>query len=525
MRWIYIVFLLLLSFQVFPKNTKKLSVQEIMDSMSDEEKVAQLITVRTYAPEPVEDIFKIFVPGGFIYHKKYPSTKKGYLSRIQRLDFFNQASIKKYSLPPLQMIDQEGCSVNRFPNTTYLKKSFHLAGAPKLGATKDLSLVQQFGEDLGRYLFLFGYNMNLAPVVDIYDASKKQEYIAQRSIKENPVIVQNVSQAFTQGLQKQNVIATFKHFPGYSAAHKNSHNEVVHISISKKEIMKKHLVPYYFRNKSTLPYAIMSNIAIYDHLDSSSTATLSKKIIQDLLRGELKYKGLIVSDDIGMKGYKEKNLVQRAIKAILSGHDVILLAADFSNKEMIQIHQALIREFRKNDIFRGKVLESVKRVIQLKKKLRYNSLSTQGKLKSVLKHERKLYSTNNLLSEKIIKNYFDKNPDLKGIFSEQRVILFSKNKEYFSKKSSKVLRSSLSKKDKKLLFLLDDPNTFGICMDRGVSYCQKYATNKQKKSLLIVDSKCRPDSRLMKARYKAVIPTYGRSEVALKLILDKLSNR
>ena len=529
MRWFYIILFLLTCLKVSSQSIKDLSPKEIIDSMSDKEKIAQLITVRTYAPEPVEDIFNSFIPGGFIYHKKYPNTKEGHLSRMKRIDFFTQASLNKYSLLPLQMVDQEGCSVNRFGNKPYFKKSFNLAGAPKLGAVKDLSLIQKFGEDLGRYLFLFGYNMNLAPVVDVYNPSKEEEYIAQRSISFNPIVVQNVAQAFTLGLQKQNIIATFKHFPGYSAANKNSHNEVVHISIPEEEIIKKHLVPYSFKNGASSPYAIMSNIAIYDQLDRSSTATLSKKIIQHLLRDQLKYDGIIISDDIGMKGYKEKSLVKRSIKAILSGHDVILLAAHFDNKKIINIQKALTREFKKNEVFRKRVLESLERVIRVKKNLTYDSRLFEKRLQSILEQERRLHSTNNKLTEKIMEDYFDKNSKLEGVFSSDKtVIVFSKNvydlnHDFGSVK--KVIKSLLSKKDKNLLSLLERSDTLGICADRGVSYCEKYATDLQKKSLLVVDSKCRPDSSFIEEKYKAIIPTYGRSSKALQMILEKLSDK
>ncbi len=529
MRWICIFLFLLVTSKVISKNTNNLPVRKIIDSMTDEEKIAQLITVRTYAPEPVENIFNVFVPGGFIYHRKYPSTKEGYLSRIKSIDFFTQSSLKKYSLLPLQMVDQEGCSVNRFPKKTYSKKPFHLAGAPKLGAVQDYFLVQKFGEDLGRYLFLFGYNMNLAPVVDIYNSSKKEEYIAQRSISSDSNVVQNVSRAFTLGLQKQKVIATFKHFPGYSGATKNSHNEIVRISIPRKEIIKKHLVLYSFQDELSSPQAIMSNIAIYDHLDRSSTATLSKKIIQNLLREKLKYDGIVISDDIGMKGYKEKSLVQRSIKAILAGHDVILLSAHFNNKKIIQIHKNLTHEFRKNKLFKQRVLESLERVLRIKKNLTYDSRSFKKRLQSVLKQEERLYSTNNKLTQKIMKDYFDKNPQLNGFFSKKIIVFSGQNDVYKLVRDSeafdKIIKSSLSRKERSLFSLLKEPKTFGVCVDRGVAYCQNYATDSQKKKLVVVDSKCRPDSRFVKEKYKAVIPTYGQSMLALKMILEKLSHK
>ena len=517
-------FLLILCFifslnTAFSKTDRKINT--IIQEMTDEEKAAALLIVRTYSSEPIEDILKVFFPGGFIHHGAY--NRGGYLERMREIDRLQKLSIHRTKFKSLFMVDQEGCRVSRFSSQFKEPgsgvKHFEMAGPRRLSALGSVRQTKELAEQLGKFLHPFGFNMNLAPVVDVFRSSQKDPYIGGRSFGSDPIKVRDMSRAFTLGLQREGISAVFKHFPGYSNTSKNSHEELVVINISKKDLLNTDWIPYQFQKGLSSPQAVMSNIALYPKLDPQSTATLSKTIITDFLKTELNYKGLIITDDIGMKGYKEKNLAQRAVRSLQAGHDMVLMTV-LTNSQVIRVYKGVAEAVKNGSLPLQKVNESLRKIFTLKTSLKMDQRSILERLKSVEKAKKSLYQINLKIIDTIVENYFKKSPGLKSSLArELNLISFSKESHPFIE-NLKYFKNH-KKAGNKNFKLLEKENTVGFCYGGSARACVEHSSPAQKKNLIVVDTNCKPLSR-EPSSYRAYIPVYGRAPGAVKKILQTM---
>ena len=503
-------------------------INSIIRQMTDEEKAAALLIVRTYSSESIDDILKVFFPGGFIHHGDYD--RGGYLERMNEIARLQKLSVKRTKFKSLFMVDQEGCQVSRFSSKFKEReggheKHFEMAGPRRLSAVGSLRQTQKLAGQLGSFLRAFGFNMNLAPVVDVFRSDQKDAYIGGRSFGSDPLQVRDMSRAFTLGLQKEGVSAVFKHFPGYSSTSKNSHKELVVIDVAKKDLINTDWIPYQFQKGLSTPQAVMSNIALYPKLDARSTATLSKTIITDFLKTELNYKGLIITDDIGMKGYKEPNLAQRAVRSLRAGHDMVLMTM-LSNKQVIRVYKGLAKAVKNGDLSLKKVNESLKKIFQLKTSLAVDQRPILERLKSVQTAKKALYQTNLRIIDTIIDNYFKKNPSLKNSLSmNTNLISFHKESHPFIERLKYFKNhKKISKKSLKNFKLLEKENSVGFCYGGAVGACVEHSSPAQKKNMIVIDTGCKPLS-VNRKLYRAYIPVYGHSPRAADTVLQTMIQR
>lgn len=348
------------------KRTSDFYLLRKISNMSTEQKIAQLMIVRIDSLDPMENLLDVFVPGGLIHTGQYSNASGDYLPIMNKIYDLQQTSQTQVGLPFLMMVDEEGGSVSRFNSHSSNKETnIKLVSPKRMGKINNLQLIESFAFHLGSVLKMIGFNMNLAPVVDISGGQKT--FIGSRSFGSHPDLVKNVSKSFIRGMKKSGMFTTFKHFPGYGLSQSDSHKQVVTIRKTKEELLNHDLIPYQFSD--LVPDAIMSNIAIYPELDSSSTGTLSKTVIQKLLKETLNYKGLVISDDIGMQGYLESSYEKRAKKAIIAGHDMIMFTAFPKNQELIDIHQFLVESFNNKVLNHTQVHLSLLNILRLKSKI------------------------------------------------------------------------------------------------------------------------------------------------------------
>ena len=287
-------------------------IDRFIAGMSDEEKIAQLMIIGVQTRSQYAKIFELFFPGGFIDYRNFVSKEDFGPAWFKGIEFLQENSLKRSQLLSFYMVNQEGGEISRFKRKLLKRKNgvsavksqsessiksslkspvkssskshklensyWDMPGPLKLARAENLKAVEEFAKETGKLLLTLGINMNLAPVVDIFDP-KIKDYIWGRSFSSDPLEVQQNSRAFTAGLQKAGVIATFKHFPGYTASPLDSHKKLVTIPLNLKDFVEKHWIPYQFQQGYSYPKALMSNIAFYPQLDATQTAPLSKKII------------------------------------------------------------------------------------------------------------------------------------------------------------------------------------------------------------------------------------------------------
>jgi beta-N-acetylhexosaminidase len=280
-----------------------------------QDKIAQMCMIGIDSKEDIPKVLKLItdyhIGGVIIYRNNYDNYKE-MLNLINDLKKANQMNPH----PLFIAIDQEGGRVNRLPN------EFHnLYNAYKLGSTNDLDIIKEAGSITGEILFKSGINMDLAPVLDIKN-SKDNHAIGNRCFSSSADLVAKYGLTYMDALNNQNIISVVKHFPGHGAIKTDSHK---FIPIIKDFSLVKSIHTYPFM-KSIKHHAdvIMVGHILIKKITGFYPASISDKFIKPLLRKEMRYKGLIMTDELSMRSvrylYGRKRSISLAFKA---GNNII----------------------------------------------------------------------------------------------------------------------------------------------------------------------------------------------------------
>jgi beta-N-acetylhexosaminidase len=220
--------------------------------------------------------------------------------------------------PPIIGIDQEGGQLMAITHG-----ATELPGNMALGATRSTYLAEQAGRLLGRELLALGINLNFAPSLDI-NSNPSNPAIGIRSFGDNAEIVSELGIALINGLQAEGVIATAKHFPGHGDVSSDPHHHAPVLHQSLERIHEVELLPFKRAIRADVK-AIMSAHIMFSALDDTMPATLSKKILTGLLRQEMGFDELILTDAMDMSAVSRRGGVQAVSEALQAGADVVLL--------------------------------------------------------------------------------------------------------------------------------------------------------------------------------------------------------
>ncbi len=231
-------------------------------------------------------------------------------------------TMQAHSAVPLWIaIDEEGGRVSRLhPRHGFSRKlSAQALGQQSVQATAEQA--QRIAQELQQV----GVNMNFAPVVDVASNPNNPVIVQlQRSFGSDPLAVTAHARRAVQVYREHGVVAVLKHFPGHGSSQGDSHHEFVDVSKSWSE---SELLPYQIMIDAGEAEAIMSAHLVHQRWDSEHPATLSRTLIQGLLRDELRFDGLVVSDDLEMAAISKRYPLQEAMeRAIDAGVDVLLIA-------------------------------------------------------------------------------------------------------------------------------------------------------------------------------------------------------
>ncbi|MFV0505969.1 MAG: glycoside hydrolase family 3 protein [Bacteroidales bacterium] len=304
--------LLMLPFMALSQNTSWVDKQ--MSEMSLEQKIAQLLWVRVSdAPRQQREVGRLirkYEIGGIIFFKNK-------VEDVPRLINRYQAGSKT---PLMTAIDGEwglGMRLDGAPSYPY---------AIGLGAVQDNTLLYEMGKQVGQQLKHIGLHMNLAPVADV-NSNPNNPVIGYRSYGELPDNVACKTIEYMRGMQDAGVIATAKHFPGHGDTETDSHLSLPSILASKEKMNNRDLVPFKALINAGIGAVMTAHIAVPELTKGKELpATLSKEIIGGILKDELDFKGLVISDAMEMKGlvkFSNKETVE--VDALIAGNDVLEL--------------------------------------------------------------------------------------------------------------------------------------------------------------------------------------------------------
>jgi beta-N-acetylhexosaminidase len=364
-----LLFAMMAVFPAWPVEAKEHpSPEELLSKMTLEEKVGQMMMVGFYGDAPTEDARKLVqeMKAGSIILFAYSGNVKEPLQTARLTNGLQKlAEETRLGIPLLFSVDQEGGVVARL--TTGATET---SGNMALGAARDDKLAYRDASIIARELRAVGIQMNLAPVLDV-NVNPDNPVIGVRSFGENPQLVSELGEAYIRGLQKHGVAATAKHFPGHGDTNVDSHLGLPVISKSREELERVELVPF----KRAIAAGVDAIMTAHIHVPALDPtpdlpATLSKPILTGLLREELGYDGVIVTDSMTMAGVAGYfgGVPKAAVKAVEAGADMILLPPFDTTKEPFEVYQAVLDAVRSGQISEERINQSVLRILKLKDK-------------------------------------------------------------------------------------------------------------------------------------------------------------
>lgn len=306
-------------------------VDSVFNSLSPDQRLAQLFMVAAYSNKDMKHVADIrelvekYNIGGLIFMQGGPV-------REAKLNNYYQ---NKAKTPLLISIDGEWGLAMRLDSTPKYPKQM------TLGAIKNDSLIFYMGKQIARECKRMGIHVNFAPVADVNN-NPLNPVIGMRSFGENKYNVANKAVMYMKGLQTEGVMANGKHFPGHGDTDSDSHKTLPVISACKERMDTLELYPFKQLFDHGLSSIMVAHLFIPCYDTTKNTAsTLSPYIIQDLLKKQLGFEGLIFTDALNMKGvagFYEPGMVD--VKALLAGNDVLLFAENVP-KAMEQIKLAI----------------------------------------------------------------------------------------------------------------------------------------------------------------------------------------
>jgi beta-N-acetylhexosaminidase len=260
--------------------------------------------------------------------------------------------------PLFVAIDQEGGAVVRLP-----LPGLTFPGSMALGAIGDPAAVTAVHQAIGEQLAAMGLNVDFAPVLDVNN-NPRNPVIGVRSFGEDPMSVTELGVAALRGFEGAGVISCVKHFPGHGDTAVDSHLDLPVQTANRSRLESVELAPFRAAVAAGVPLLMTAHIR-FSALDDRWPATLSRAILTDLLRGEMGYEGVIVTDCLEMHGIAHHfGAEEAALAAVLAGADCLLACHTLETQR--RIHGALLEAARDGRLPKARIEASVQRILHLK---------------------------------------------------------------------------------------------------------------------------------------------------------------
>lgn len=363
----------LFNIQIFAINPEEMSLDEKLGQMLclnfREQENEETLEPVTEINDDIKKIISDYHIGSVILFKE------NFLDKEQSKKLINdlkKAATDSKNFPLIIAVDQEGGRVERFA-----------FGRSKLKNNADIKTPEEAfnkGAIISKELKELGINCNFAPVIDV-NSNPDNPVINNRSFSDNPDIVSEMGEQFVKGLHSNDIITTGKHFPGQGDTNTDSHLSLPTLDKTLDDLYQIELKPFIKLSK-VVDMIMTAHISLpkietqtikskKDGEEIFLPATLSKKILTDLLRKEIGFNGVIITDAMNMKAISDHIGQKEATKmAISAGADIVLMPVTIQNKNDISKLESLIsylkEAIKNNEISEKQINESIKRIIKLK---------------------------------------------------------------------------------------------------------------------------------------------------------------
>ncbi len=271
------------------------------------------------------------------------------------------ASLRSAATEPVIAIDEEGGDVTRISHQT----GSDYPGNAALGAIDDVELTRSVYAALGSDLAALGINLDLAPAVDVNTAADNP-VIGTRSFGADPALVARHGAAAVSGLQSAGVAACAKHFPGHGSTSLDSHLVIATVDAPLSVLRVRELPPFEAAIAAGVRAIMPSHLRVPE-LTGELPASLSRRALTDLLRGDLGFTGVIVSDGLEMRAVSEPyGIPEAAVQAVIAGTDLLCLGRDQDHLSFLAVKAALLAAVRSGRLPGERLEEAAARVAELR---------------------------------------------------------------------------------------------------------------------------------------------------------------
>ena len=353
------------SSDIIEQPTKEELLNEIIDAriseMTLEEKVAGLfivtpesitnVTTAIQAGNGTKTAIEKYPVGGLIYFTKNIQSE----SQIKEMI----ANTVSYSRFPLFLaVDEEGGKVARVAEALKLENVGNMA---QIGSTGDVTQAYNAMQKIGNYLTNYGFNLNFAPVADVLTNSNNVS-IGDRSFGNDVNLVSNMVVSAVKGLQETGITACMKHFPGIGDAGTDTHNGLAVVNKTMEELKATELIPFIAGIEAGVEMIMIGHVSLPQITGDNTPATISEEIISNLLRKELGFDGVVITDAMNMgaitKYYKANDAATLALKA---GADMILMPENFE-----LAYKGVLEAVQNGTLSEERIDDSLTRVYRIK---------------------------------------------------------------------------------------------------------------------------------------------------------------
>lgn len=347
-----------------PLNTDSEIAQALIQSMSLEQKLGQMVISEFSGSTLNSDLIQMLKGSGI--SGVLIENKNGNAQTRSQLIALNKAMQGQATFPLFISTDFEGGPVNELRQITGERPS-----ETSIGATGDPQVAYNAGNNAAKDLKALGLNVNYMPIVDVL-TNANNPGLVDRTFGNNATLVTKMGRAYLQGLTDGGVIGSLKHFPGLGSASVDPHRSLPYMNRSLAEMNAIDLVPYRTLIGEGLVPMVMVTHILNPQLDPKLPTSLSPKVVTDLLRNQLNFKGVIISDTLWMGGISNTyNLSQAAVLAINAGTNLILGPRGLH--ETVTMLAGIKQAVNNGTISLDKINSSVQLILQMK--LHYNILS------------------------------------------------------------------------------------------------------------------------------------------------------
>ena len=336
-------------------------INDKINSMTLDEKIGQMIITGFDGSEyndGMDRLINEYKVGGVILFARNIEDSSQMIELTRALQENNN------NIPLFISIDEEGGRVSRLPDD--IEK---FPAAFDIGLINNDQTAYENGKEIGYTLKRLGINLDYAPVLDIY-SNENNTVIGDRAFSKEESIVSTMGIATMEGIEDADIIPVVKHFPGHGDTEVDSHYGLPIVYKTLEELRNFEFIPFVKAIESGCDVIMVSHI-ILNEVDSSNPASLSKIVISDLLRKDLEFDKVVITDDMSMGAITSIMSIEEAcIKSIEAGCDILLLGNAY--EEIEQVINSIKLKLYNGEISEEQINKSVKRILELKKK--YNMM-------------------------------------------------------------------------------------------------------------------------------------------------------